>query len=196
MRLIVAAFQDVPEETWGRSAGELEWDCWETVEHLADDMFCYALQLSAPNPPLDSYVPTLMTCQRDGGPRETIHAEREAGVAGLMQVLQACTGLLAAVVRTRGPQTRAHHSYGVSDPEGFAAMGIVEAVVHARDVADGLGVAWEPPAGVCERVLARLFRNVPVGDDPWRTLLWATGRLELPGLPRRESWRWDGTPLD
>ncbi|PHQ53088.1 hypothetical protein BLA24_03680, partial [Streptomyces cinnamoneus] len=66
MRLIVAAFQDVPEETWGRSAGELEWDCWETVEHLADDMFCYALQLSAPNPPLDSYVPTLMTCQRDG----------------------------------------------------------------------------------------------------------------------------------
>jgi len=32
---------------WGR-AGELEWDCWETVEHIADDLVFYGAQLGAP----------------------------------------------------------------------------------------------------------------------------------------------------
>jgi hypothetical protein len=33
---------------------------------------------------------------------------------------------------------------------------------------------------------------VPVVDDPWSTLLQATGRLETPGHPRRTGWRWYG----
>ncbi|GHG72836.1 hypothetical protein GCM10018779_48520 [Streptomyces griseocarneus] len=196
VRQAVAVLRRAPQERWGEKAGSLEWDCWETVEHLADDMFCYATQLAPHSGALNGYVPFLMTRQREGGPNETLHAERDAGVDGLVQVLEASAGLLVAMVRTRPPETRAHHSYGASDPEGFTAMGIVEALVHVHDIAAGLGVAWQPDAGVCERVLRRLFRDLPVGDDPWQTLLWATGRLELPGLPRRESWRWNGTPLD
>lgn len=196
VRLAVVALRDAPAGSWEKPAGELEWDCWETVEHLADDMFCYALQLSPPVPPLDGYAPTVLSRLRPGGPEETVHADREAGLDGLIRVLEGCTGLLAAVVRTKSPETRAYHTYGISDPEGFAAMGIVEALVHMHDVAKGLGVAWEPSADLCSRVMARLFSDVAVGDEgPWRALLWATGRTELPGQPRKTSWRWNGVPL-
>jgi hypothetical protein len=107
----------------------------------------------------------------------------------------AATGaLLAAMVTTAPPQVRAHHSYGRSDPAGFAAMGVVEVQVHMYDVAAGLGIEWTPPEDLCNRVLARLFPDAPARGERWPTLLWATGRRELPGHPRRTSWRWDGTP--
>jgi hypothetical protein len=73
-------------------------------------------------------------------------------------------------------------------------MGIVETLVHTHDVVAGLEVPWSPPAEVCERALRRLFPDAPTGEDPWRTLLWATGRAELPGRPRLTDWRWDGRP--
>lgn len=60
---------------------------------------------------------------------------------------------------------------------------------------DGTGRAPQ----VCARVLARLFPNTPaeLADlDPWTVLLWATGRLDLPGHPRPEKWRWRGAPLE
>ena len=43
-------------------------------------------------------------------------------------------------------------------------------------------------------MLARLFPDAPADTDRWPTLLWATGRAEIPGHPRLEFWRWDGTP--
>ncbi|MBB4892569.1 hypothetical protein FHS39_001580 [Streptomyces olivoverticillatus] len=192
VRLAVAAFRGAPEDRWGKPAGSLEWDCWETVEHLADDMFCYALQLAPPAPPQTGYLPTVLSELRPGGPKETIHVERGDGPDGLIQVLEGCTGLLAAVVRTKPPRTRGYHTFGLADPEGFAAMGIVEALVHAHDIAQGLGVAWEPPADLCGRTLARLFPDVPADGDPYRALLRATGRLESDGAP----WRWHSAPLD
>jgi hypothetical protein len=98
------------------------------------------------------------------------------------------------MVRTRSPEVRAYHGYGVSDPEGFAAMGIVETLVHTHDLAEGLGLAWDPPADVCARVLTRLFPDAPGTTAPWPTLLWATGRAELPGRDRLTVWRWHGAP--
>jgi hypothetical protein len=74
-------------------------------------------------------------------------------------------------------------------------MGVVETLVHTGDLANGLGLTWEPPAALCARVLRRLFPDAPADTDPWRTLLWATGRAELPGRPRLTSWRWYGEPL-
>ncbi|MYV59664.1 VOC family protein, partial [Streptomyces sp. SID4931] len=60
----------------------------------------------------------------------------------------------------------------------------------------GLGLEWAPPAALCDRALARLFPDAPAGGDRWAVLLWATGRAELPGHPRRTAWRWDGRPLE
>ncbi|MFD0428293.1 hypothetical protein ACFQ60_09745 [Streptomyces zhihengii] len=119
-------------------------------------------------------------------------ADPKAGREGLVQVVESCGALLVAMVRTTPPDVRGHHVFGASDPEGFAAMGVVETLVHTHDVAEGLGLEWEPPAELCARVLTRLFPDVPAGHGPWPALLWATGRGELPGLPRRTAWRWYG----
>ncbi|MFE0677325.1 hypothetical protein [Streptomyces sp. NPDC058867] len=194
VRLAVAALREAPPDAWEAKAGSLEWDCWETVEHLSDDLFAYAAQLGPGTPPLDGEVPFVWENRRPGGPANAVHADRQAGAAGLLQVLEACGALLVAMVRTTPPRTRAHHVFGASDPEGFAAMGIVETLVHTHDLAEGLGLTWSPPAGLCSRVLARLFPEAPASTDPWLTLLWATGRAELAGHGRLTTWRWDGTP--
>ncbi|MFI1096888.1 hypothetical protein [Streptomyces sp. NPDC020917] len=179
---------------WGGKAGSLEWSCWETAEHLADDLFAYAVQIGPRTPPLTRDVPFVWRRTTPGGPANVVFAERDAGAEGLVQVLDACGALLTAMVRTASPEVRAHHGFGVSDPEGFAAMGVVETLVHAHDLALGLGLPWEPPAGPCARALARLFPDAPDGEAPWPALLWATGRGELPGRPRLTSWRWYGEP--
>ncbi|MEV6701205.1 hypothetical protein AB0M68_29230 [Streptomyces sp. NPDC051453] len=191
VRLVVDTFGGAPGADWGVKAGPLEWDCWETAEHLADDLFAYAAQLGPSKPPLDAEVPFDWTRRRPDGPANVIFANRDAGPAGLLQVLDASGALLVAMVRTAAPETRAHHVFGLSDPAGFGAMGVVETLVHAHDIAEGLGLEWTPPAAVCARALARLFPDAPRGDDPWRALLWATGRGELPSRERLTSWRWN-----
>ncbi|MGY4979562.1 hypothetical protein ACWCYL_20815 [Streptomyces sp. 900105755] len=121
--------------------------------------------------------------------------DRAVGPAGLLQVLETGGALLAAMVRTVSPQVRAFHAYGVSDPEGFAAMGVVETLVHTHDVTAGLALPWAPPADLCDRALARLFPEAPKNTDRWPTLLWATGRAELHNHPRRAFERWHSSPL-
>jgi hypothetical protein len=192
--LALVALAQVPEDAWGSYAGALEWDRWETVEHLADDLFSYALQLGPATPRLDSVVPVSWRRQRPGGPANAISVDRATGPAGLLEVLDACGALLAAMVRVTPASVRSHHVFGASDSVGFATMGIVEALVHTFDAVEGLGVPWSPPAGICTRALERLFPDVPDGHDPWRTLLWATGRADRPGRTGRTDWRWDGRP--
>ncbi|WP_019432402.1 maleylpyruvate isomerase N-terminal domain-containing protein [Streptomyces sp. AA0539] len=194
VRLAVRALADAPADAWARPAAGLEWDCWETAEHLADDFFAYAAQLGPAAPPLDRYVPFAADAARPGAPVQTLRADRAAGPAGLLQVLEASGALLVAMVRTADPATRAWHPMGTADPEGWAAMGIVEAAVHTHDLAAGLGVDWQPPAGICARTLHRLFPDAPRDTDPWATLLWATGRGTLPGRDRLTAWRWYAQP--
>ncbi|MFI8961513.1 hypothetical protein ACIGO8_05305 [Streptomyces sp. NPDC053493] len=194
VRLAVELLRHAPVDGWGSRAGSLEWDCWETVEHIANDLLYYAVQIGPQSPPLDTHVPLALTRKRPEAPMVFVHAERAAGPAGLLQVLEACGALLVAMVRTTPPHVRAHHGAGVTDPEGFAALGVRETLVHTHDVAEGLGLAWTPPAALCARVLARLFPDAPGGADPWRTLLWATGRAELPGHARPATWRSDSAP--
>ncbi|WPW28138.1 VOC family protein [Streptomyces atratus] len=196
VRLAVDALRKSPADNWLVPAGTLEWDCWETAEHLSDDLFSYAAQLGPRQPPLDTYVPYRWSAEHKGGPANAIFADRSAGTAGLLQTLEASGALLAAMVRTASPEVRSYHSYGVSDPEGFAAMGIVETLVHVHDLAASLDVPWTPPADLCDRVLARLFPDVPKDTDRWAVLLWATGRGELPGHPRVTSWKWHSAPLE
>ncbi|WP_329036170.1 VOC family protein [Streptomyces sp. NBC_00178] len=184
-----------PADDWRVPAGTLEWDCWETVEHLSDDLFAYAVQLGGRTPPQDREVPYRYGSVRDGGPRNSVFANPEAGTAGLLATLEASGALLSAMVRTTPSDVRSHHVFGLSDPEGFAAMGVVETLVHTHDVAAGLSLAWSPPLDLCDRVLARLFPDAPDDGDRWAVLLWSTGRADLPGRDRVTSWRWHGAPL-
>jgi hypothetical protein len=97
------------------------------------------------------------------------------------------------------PGTRAYHIFGIfglGDPEGFAAMGIVEVLVHMHDVAAGLGIDWAPPEDLCDRVLYRLFPDAAGSTPRWQTLLRATGRGEVPGRARLARWRWYCAPRE
>jgi hypothetical protein len=89
------------------------------------------------------------------------------------------------------------HPWGIADPEGFAGMGCIELLLHGDDIATGPGTALDPPRDVCDRVMARMFPDQSTkAADSWTGLRWATGRLEIDGLPRVENWKWRGTPLD
>jgi hypothetical protein len=193
VRLAVSALACAPPEAWGSQAGSLEWDCWETAEHIADVLFAYATQLT-PATPEGSYVPIAMTSTRPGGAESAIHVDRANGSAGLLQAVEACGALLVAMVTTASPGTRAWHPHGTSDPEGFAAMGVAEILLHGHDAARGLGVSLDPPADLCARVLRRLFPGAPADAPPWAALLWAAGRADLPGRPRLGEWRWYSEP--
>jgi hypothetical protein len=60
------------------------------------------------------------------------------------------------------------------------------------------GGAFAAPADLCERVTRRLFPWVTGATDWWRALLWANGRVDLPGEAERlgPDWAWHCAPLD
>jgi hypothetical protein len=192
VRFAVATLSTAVEHDWQVPARDLEWTCWETLEHVADDLFAYAGQIVAPTTGLDDYVPFVYASVRHDGPECTIRGRPERGNAGLLDVVTTCGAMLSTAVREAPHDRRGWHPYGVSDPGGFAAMGTVETLVHVYDVAEPLGVSWRPDDDVVRRALDRLFTDVPSGIDPWPTLLWATGRIALDDIPRRTEWRWDG----
>ncbi|AOR33634.1 GNAT family N-acetyltransferase [Streptomyces fodineus] len=159
-------------------AGRLEWDCHATAVHVADDLIAYAANLAGRAQ--DAYVPFELTL------------DEGTGNAGLLHVIETTGALLAAAVRTAAPGVRAFHPYPFrsADAEGFAAMGIAEVLLHTHDMAEGLGLPYEPPAELVTSLLACLFPHVQPGPAPWPTLLWATGRGELPGRAPVTEWRW------
>lgn len=76
---------------------------------------------------------------------------------------------------------RAFHHSGMHDRQGFAALACLELLVHTADAAEGLGLAVEPPESLARAILRELFEANEGQADPWTELLWATGRLILPG---------------
>lgn len=195
--LALAAMRSADKPDWHARAGAPEWDCWETVEHMSDDLFAYAAQLGPRDPALASPVPFRCEPRRPDGPALAISADRDAGPEGLLQVFEATGAMLALMVAASPADPSADQQpFGVRDPDHFAAaIGVAEVLLHSHDVCAGLGVGLQPPGGLCRRVLGRLFPDAPTDTDPWRTLLWATGRAELAGHARVTSWHWDpGVP--
>jgi catechol 2,3-dioxygenase-like lactoylglutathione lyase family enzyme len=185
----VTALRAGADRDWWAPAGDLEWPCWETVEHVADDLVFYGAQLGAPGH--HGYLPLEAVARRPGAAANVIRADPAAGPEGLLAVLTGSAALLAAIVRVTPPDVTGHHTFGPADPEATAAMGVLETLVHTHDVAQGLGVPFAPDPDLCARVLSRLLPDVEQASDPWTTLLWACGRIALPDRPRREGWRWD-----
>ncbi|MGP4047653.1 maleylpyruvate isomerase N-terminal domain-containing protein [Streptomyces sp. 2A115] len=182
---VAATMRPATGRDWLAATGTGDWDCWHTAEHIGDCLVSYAAQLIAR--PATRYVRFIASADEDATPAEVL----EFAVTG--------GGLLSAAVRSAASSVRAYHPTGMADPEGFAGMGCVEALVHGQDIARGLGLAVDPPRDMCARVLARMFPQASADltdTDPWTALLWATNRTELPGRPRQEGWRWRGSPLN
>ncbi|WP_189331566.1 maleylpyruvate isomerase N-terminal domain-containing protein [Actinoplanes ianthinogenes] len=157
---------------WTVRAGDLDWSCRETAAHIAHDLLAYAAQLAGGAD--HGYLPLDLTVRETATPDE------------ILRIIDAAGALLITQLRAAGPETRAWH-WGPTDPSGFAALGVNEIVLHTYDITQGLGTGWCPPPAACAAVLARLFPDHPAGD-PVRALLWCTGRIALPDLPRRTSW--------
>jgi hypothetical protein len=75
-------------------------------------------------------------------------------------------------------------------------MACDEFLVHTDDVARGLGVPFAPPRALARATLERLFPWAPADAEPWAALLWANGRIDLPGQQRQVDWRWHCAPLE
>ena len=166
---------------WSVPAGTLSWDCRRTCAHMADDLIAYAAQLAAQVS--SGYLPFRLQPSRGTSPE------------GLLNLVEATGAILAATVRVAPEGARGFHPYGIADAEGFTALGIAEVILHTHDIAAGLGLAYEPAADVCERVLSRLSRDPQArSESPWSVLLWATGRGDLPGREPVKRWRWWPAP--
>ncbi|GGY95287.1 acetyltransferase [Streptomyces poonensis] len=175
----VAVLRTAADRDWaGTKAGGLTWSCRETAEHIAGCLLAYAGQLAGRA--TEAYLPFELAMDDD------------ADTAGVLDVVRTTGALLAAVVSTTPADVRAFHPYPSrsADRETFAAMGVTEVLLHTYDIAEGLGLPYEPPDELCVDVLARIFPHVQPGNEPWPTLLWATGRGDLPGRAPVTEWRW------
>lgn len=169
------------------AAGTLDWSCWETLDHIADCQLAYALQIASGTP--DDYL----RVHGAAGTDDLVRLVRDLGVAGVRAALPAFAELLYAQALVAPTATRAFHPYGTSDPAGFASMGTTEMLLHGYDVLTGLGLDCTLPETPCGAVLRRLFPDTSTHEaGPGPTLLWATGRADLPGRDPVTAWRWDG----
>jgi hypothetical protein len=114
---------------WDVQAGPLEWSCWETAAHVANDLVKYAAQVAGEA--TASYLPFHLVVA-PSPPRE------------VLKVVAACGRLLSGAVEHALPEALAWH-WGMSDAAGFAAMGVAETLIHTHDITQGLGVDWRPP---------------------------------------------------
>ena len=173
--VVLDAWGSAAARDWSVPAGTLEWTCWTTADHTIDCVFSYALFLASRRQ--DSYPPFT-----------ELHALPGASPADLVEGLRAVCTMLTAVVTIAEPGARAviwMRNGGATAPAGdFPARGGHELILHAHDVCTGLGVPFDPPRDLCQR-LRDHTRDWPMGPpiamtaDPWSDLLEGSGRARV-----------------
>src|SRR5581483_5190401 len=89
---------------WEAPAGDLDWSCRHTLDHIADALALYAAHLA-------TRAPERLPVTRNGNPTQAPPA--------LLTVVEAQAAVLAEVARAAPPGTRAFHPAGMADPAGF-----------------------------------------------------------------------------
>jgi len=181
-----ATLRPAADADWKVKAGDLEWDCRQTLAHMIGAPMFYSMNLA-----LRSTAPV----------RGLGLANLEAPVSNLIDLLESSATILARLAHEAPPDVRGCHPAGMADAEGFLAMAGNELMSHTYDITCGLKLAYRPSGALAQKVLARLFPWAPPDVEPWPTLLWAAGRGSLPGRERqaRDWWvhcaplsEWDG----
>lgn len=176
-----AALTPALDRDWEVPAREMEWSCRRTLDHIADTLLLYS-----------AHFATRATAHRTP-PR---NGDSAASPAELLTAVESAATILAEVVRAAPVGTRAFHPSGMADATGFIAMGCEEILAHTWDIAEGLGVPFTAPADLAARIVARIFPWAPADVPPWDALLWAAGRIGLPGHDRLgPDWYWHSPPL-
>ena len=176
------ALSDLVDRDWSVRAGDLDWSCRQTLEHITQTQLYYASHLAF--------------AAKERLPR-ALGGEDQLAVADLVLLVEVNAAILEHVIRAAPALTRAHHTAGMADPSGFAAMGCDEILIHTADIAAGFDIDFQPPEDLCRRVLVRLFPWAPTDVGHWDSLRWANGRIALPESGRQdEKWHWHCAPLN
>lgn len=182
--LCQATLSSAAERDWSERAGDLEWSCRRTLDHIVDALLFYA---------------TLLATRATERRSPVRNGDDGATIPRLIETVGSAAAILEAVARAAGPEARAFHPAGLSDSDGFRGMGCEEILLHTDDIAQGLGLTFTPPADLCQRIIARVFPWAPGATeepDRWQALRWACGRTALPGRPRLgPDWWYQAAPL-
>lgn len=166
---------------WRVPAGDLEWDCRRTLDHVVDSLFLYSAYLA-------SRATARISPPRNGDPAATPEQ--------LVATVGHAADVFAEVALAAPEGTRAFHPAGMADVSGWVALACEEILLHTDDIAQGIGLAWRPPDDLSLRIVRRIFPWAPADGDPWASLRWAAGRAALPGRERLgPDWYWHCAPL-
>lgn len=173
---------------WDMRAGDLEWSCRRTLDHIVDTLLLYASAVARQATGREQWIPV-----RDGNPN--------ASIADLLDALSASAMILDQVCRAAPEGARAFHPSGRSDVSGFQAMACSEILTHTDDILLGMHTPWQPTPDpdLCERILRRVFPWAPDASeerDRWEVVRWACGRVSLTTRPRLDThWWWHAAPI-
>jgi hypothetical protein len=156
-----AALRPLAGRDWSVQAGPLDWDVEQTITHMIAATAKYTLYLASR---CEHFIGLSVTRWPDATNQEVIDS-----------VVPVATGL-AAVAAATPPDVRAYHVTGPSSAADYVGRACVELLVHTDDALSGLGVAFAPPADLCQRVLAQQFPVAARAGDAWHGLLVASGR--------------------
>ncbi len=169
--LTLATWAAGVDRDWSVPAGTLEWSCWRTAAHTVDSVLAPAMFLASRRrhayPVLDDLtVPAAAT------PADLVDDMR-AVVNTVWGVLATTPPDAEAIIRRRpAPE--------VAPATDFPARCALEMILHTSDIAAGLGLPLDPPAGHCRRLLDQTARwpsdPIEPTDDPWSDLLASWGR--------------------
>ena len=175
--LVARTWTSAADLNWSARAGTLEWNCIASADHAVDCVYAPAFFLASR--------------KTDGYPAFGLDLTLgpDATPSRLVESLQTATRMLAAVVEEAPSDVRAvlfqQPNLMLGAPEDFLPRGATELILHAHDVCIGLGVPFEPPAGLARRLrehtrpwpMWTIAWNAPDDtNDPWGDLLAASGR--------------------
>ncbi|HEV2066281.1 MAG TPA: hypothetical protein VGR08_05550 [Thermomicrobiales bacterium] len=183
--LMLDVLRPAIESDWTARAGELDWSCRRTLDHVVDTLLFLAG--GAATRAAQRRFPV-----RNGDPRATVPA--------LLEAVETSASILEVICAGMSPHERGFHPAGRPDADGFRAQATSEIIQHTYDITQGLDLDWRPPIQLCDRVVRRLFPWAPDKSscpDRFEALLWACGRISLPAHPRlAPDWWTHPAPLD
>ena len=156
-----AALRPAAGRDWSVRAGPLDWDVEQTITHMIGATAKYTLYLASR---CEHFIGLSVTRWPGATNEEVIDS-----------VVPVARGL-AAVAAVTPPGVRAYHVTGPSSAADYVGRACVELLVHTDDALSGLGVAFAPPADLCQRVLAQQFSQATGPGNAWPGLLAANGR--------------------
>jgi hypothetical protein len=175
---VAAAWERGVDRDWSARAGTLEWSCTKTADHAYDATLAVGFFLASRRQ--DRYPDF-------GG---AINTGETPWPSQLVEAMQVAGRMVAGVIATTPEDVRAiiwrRPEPAVAPPGAFAPRAGLEAILHGHDVAAGLGVPYEPPAGLGTRRRDHTrdwphwkspgWKRLARTNDPWQDLLEASGR--------------------